>query len=65
MENFIKDRKQSVVLNGQNSTWVNVEAGVLEGSILGLLLFLIYINDLSKNLVSNPKLFADDISFFQ
>ena len=64
MGDFLKDRKQSVVLNGQNSTWVNVEAGVPQGSILGPLLFLIYINDLYENLVSNPKLFADDTSLF-
>ena len=64
MANFPKDRKQRVVLNGQNSTWVNVEAGIPQGSILGPLIFLIYINDLSENLVSNPKLFADDTSLF-
>ena len=64
LADFLKDRKQRVVLNGQNSTWVNVEAGVPQGSILGPLLFLIYINDLSENLVSNPKLFANDTSLF-
>ena len=64
MADFLKDRKQRVVLNGQNSTWVNAAAGVPQGSILGPLLFLIYINDLSENLVSNPKLFADDTPFF-
>ena len=63
LADFLKDRKQRVVLNGKNSTWVNVEAGV-QGSILGPLLFLIHINDLSENLVSNPKLFADDTSLF-
>ena len=41
-----------------------VEAGVPEGSIPGPLLLLIYINDLSQNLASNPKLFADDTSLF-
>ena len=64
LTNFLKERKQRVILNGQYSTWTNVEAGVPQGSILGPLLFLIYINDLPENLVSNPKLFADDTSLF-
>ena len=41
-----------------------LKQGVLQGSILEVLLFLIYINDLSENLVSHPKLFADGISVF-
>ena len=57
-------RKQRVVLNGQHSSWTNVEAGVPQGSILGPLFFLIYINDLSDGLTANPKLFADDTSLF-
>ena len=61
---FLKERKQRVVLNGQHSKWSNTSACVPQGSILGLLLFLIYINDLSDNLSSNPKLFADDTSLF-
>ena len=64
LTNFLKERKQRVVLNGQYSTWSNVEAGVPQGLILGPLLFLVYINDLPENLVSNPKLFADDTSLF-
>ena len=58
------NRKQRVVLNGKYSSWTNIEAEVPQGSILGLLFFLIYINDLSDNLITNPKLFADDTSLF-
>ena len=61
---FLSNSLQRVVLNGQNSSWTNVHAGVPQGSILGPLLFLIYINDLSDNLTSNAKLFADDTSLF-
>ena len=61
---FLSNRKQRVVLNGKYSSWTNIEAGVPQGSILGPLLFLIYINDLSDNLITNPKLFADDTSLF-
>ena len=59
---FLSNRKQKVVLNGQVSAWASVNAGVPQGSILGPLLFLIYINDLSDNLPSNVKLFGDDKS---
>ena len=51
-------------MNGQHSTWVNIEAGVPQGSILELLFFLIYINDLSDDLTSNPKLLVDDTLFY-
>ena len=64
ISDFLSNRKQRVVLNGQYSSWANIEAGVPQGSILGPLFFLIYINDLSENLETNPKLFADDTSLF-
>ena len=53
-----------MVLNGQHSSWRDVNAGVPQGSILGPLFFLVYINDLANGLKSNPKLFADDTSLF-
>ena len=64
LSDFLKDRKQRVILNGQFSSWTSVNAGVPQGSILGPLLFLIYINDLTDGLSSNTKLFADDTSLF-
>ena len=60
IEDFLSNRCQRVVLNVQSSGW----AGVSQGSILGPLLFLVYINDLSTGLSSNPRLFADDTSLF-
>ena len=48
---FLKNRKQGVVLNGQSSNWVDIKAGEPQGSIMGPLLFLIYINDIGKSLL--------------
>ena len=64
IESFLSNRYQRVLLNGQSSTWLPIIAGVPQGSILGPLFFLIYINDLSKNLSSITKLFADDTFIF-
>ena len=61
---ILRNRKQRVTHNHQSSSWANINAVVSQGSILGLLLFLIYINDLSHNLQCNPTLFADDTSLF-
>ena len=60
--NYLYDRKQCVCLNGVYSNSVTIEAGVSQGSILGPLLFLIYINDIVSDITSNVKLFADDTS---
>ena len=64
LNDFLRLRKQRVVLNGQLSSWSNIESAGPQGSILGSLLFLICINDLSKGLTTNVRLFANNISLF-
>ncbi|MCH2390413.1 MAG: reverse transcriptase family protein, partial [Nitrospinales bacterium] len=64
LTNYLSDRYQRVVLNGQESDWEKIYAGVPQGSVLGPLLFLVYINDLIDGISSNIKLFADDSSLF-
>ena len=62
--NFLKNCQQRVVLNGQSSSWTKVNAGILQGSILGPFLFFIYIKDLPNGLQSNPKLFLTTLFCF-
>ena len=50
IQNFLNNRLQRVVLNGQTSAWTPVLAGASQGSILGPLFFLIYINDVAKGI---------------
>ena len=64
IDSFLSDKYQRVLLNGQTSKWPQIKAGVLQGSVLGPLLFLVYINDLPEWLTSNVELFADDTSIF-
>ena len=62
--NYLSNRKQRVVLPGASSDWVSIKAGVPQGSILGPLLFLLYINDIVVDINSNIRLFADDTGLF-
>ena len=64
-ENYLKGRFHRVVLNGQSSEWREINSGVPQGSILGPLLFLIFVNDLVDDLSCDPFLFADDTSLFK
>ena len=57
---FLSNRKQRVSLNGALSDITDVTSGVPQGSVLGPILFLLYINDINANVQSNIRLFADD-----
>jgi len=62
---YLSDRFQRVVIKGQFSTWTKILAGVPQGSILGPLLFLIYIDDIIDDIEANILLFADDTSILE
>ena len=61
---FLGNRSQTVVLDGEESGSVPVTSGVPLGSVLGLILFLIYTNDLPDELASKVRLFADDTAVY-
>ncbi len=64
LNSYLSSRKQRVVYSNSASNWSSINAGVPQGSILGPLLFLIYINDIVQEINSNIRLFADDTSLY-
>ena len=60
ISNFLKQRKQPVVVDGIQSDLVTVDSGVPQGTVLGPILFLLHINDLPSVISSKVRLFADD-----
>ena len=63
-KSYFSHRRQRVLLNGVESNWADVLAGVPQGSILCPLLLLVYINDIVNNIRSSIRLFADDITIY-
>ena len=63
-KSYLSEREQRVVMNGVYSDWGHLNSGVPQGSVLGPLLFLVYVNDLENGIKSSIKFFADDTSLF-
>ena len=64
LSSYLSERKQVVVVDGEKSDVLDVKAGVPQGSRLGPLLFIIYMNDIIDNIESDILIFADDTSLF-
>ena len=65
IECFLHYSKQRVLVGGQKSSWMPVKSGIPQGSVLGPILFIIFINDLPDNIKSSLKIFADDTKLFK
>ena len=65
IEQWLTDRRQRVVVEGELSRWKSVLSGVPQGSVLGPILFLVYINDLEEGVTGNILKFADDTKLFR
>ena len=65
IENFLTGRSQKVVINGECSDKAEVTSGIPQGSVLGPLLFLVYVNDLPRGLNCTAALFADDTKLYK
>jgi len=59
---WLKGRKQRVVIGGEESGWMEVISGVPQGSILGPILFTVFVNDLDRDVVNMVWKFADDVN---
>ena len=65
IEGFLSNRRQRVVINGTKSEWSNVTSGVPQGSVLGPILFLVFVADITEVVESDMILFADDTKLYR
>ena len=63
IKEYLTGRSQCVEVNGKASEWLPVTSGIPQGSVLGPLLFLIYINDLPDDINSDVYMYADDTKY--
>ena len=65
IKNFLIGRQQKVILNGSSSQWTEVTSGVPQGLVLGPLLFILYVNDITDGVQSTLEMFADDSKLYR
>ena len=65
LASYVTEREQRVIIDGVHSSWLSVDSGVPQGSILGPLLFVLYINDAPSCVLSMAGLFADDTKVYR
>ena len=65
IKDFLGNRSQEVIVNGSKSEQRLVKSGVPQGTILGPLVFLVYINDIESQITSSIHLFADDSALYR
>ena len=64
VKEFLSGREQRVIVNGSQSTWINITSGIPQSSVLGPVLFLVFINDLPEVIKVLIKLFADEVKLY-
>ena len=64
LSNFLLNHHQKVAINGCLSEWTNVQSGVLQGSVLGPLLFILYVNDIPDIVEGGARMFAGDTKIY-
>ena len=64
IESFLSSRRQQVKVGGSLSQWAHVKSGVPQGSVLGPILFVLFINDMPNVITNTCRIFADDTKIF-
>ena len=65
IKDFLTGRRQRVLVNGEESSWCDITSGIPQGSVLGPVLFVIFINDLPDDINGKVKMYADDTKMYR